>query len=504
MRYIDSHELGWDINEAGVIEAQPLDTVAIRETLDSNPWYYFANSKHLDYTKDSNQFQLYNDYDVNMPKDTVSNPSNRLLGTTKVSCSVHGHTKVPGSEEKPKHELGAFALMTNGNMFTKVGDIHSERITTASNSLDGEAVTYVYSQDYTFNTADPLDGVIQDILSWYDTKPVSIISRRPVYTPVGTYREDLKYFTNDTIYKRALDSLQMYEDPYTGSLYSGVTNSLFQNSRLRVYESSMMRRSDFTIMISTCLQTDYEVEDAEWWEVVLAVFIVIIAIVVAIFSYNPGFIGLATSLGYGGMVLTIGMYVLSVIGGLSAQGLVKIIGMFAQIVGILAAVAGFMAAIEAAGKQLAEKTLQEAGMEATETAIAQEMLSQTFADQLGAYLNQALESITTKLTEFVTFSGDDVLGTVIDGLDFISQGLEFQQDKEMEKLQAEYEELEEEQRKYDQENLSNMLKNPSAVWLAMEDRITSYDALTEVDRKTKELVSGDKSFLMWNSNVNTV
>lgn len=133
--------------------------------------------------------------------------------------------------------------------------------------------------------------------------------------------------------------------------------------------------------------------------------VVVLAIVVTVMSWGTGAPAMATALAYGGTILSMGVLALSYFGGLSAQGLAKAIGAFAQIIGYVTIVLGVYAAIQNAGKILAEEVAKEAGLNAGTEAftmfVKEEMLQQTLLDQITALVTQSLESVTSKLTELI-------------------------------------------------------------------------------------------------------
>ena len=494
-RYVGSHKLEWHINEAGVIESEAIDTVAIRESIESNPWYYLANARLSGYTLDNPQFQLYDGGLINIPNHP-NRPSNRLRGSCAVSTSYEGYTKQPGGPDA-EYQLGIFAAM-GSNSFERVDDSLDEDIATDNTvRIDGEVLKYTYSYRYVFKGISEDDELIDQILEYYTLQKPFKLNKRLAITPVGQYREGLLSNTKDTIYKRVLKDMLVYLDPYTGVSTQDVSNSLFSNGQLRVKESSLMRRSDFVTMIATSLETDFEVEEAEWWEKILTIVIVILAIVA--FIYTLGSSGAVTAAlisqaaGYSALVLTIGGYALSMFGGLSAGGLVEIIGQFAQIVGIIAMVAGVYAAIEAAGQVAAKQALQSAGKEVTAEAVKQEMLTRTLMDNVGALLDQSIDAVMTKVTDFMTMGMDNLVSTITDGLDFINKGLSYYQDMENKELQADIEELQAEQKEYETEMFNNQLKSPAEVWELTEDKITSYDALSELNLKLETLARGNNT-----------
>jgi hypothetical protein len=201
--------------------------------------------------------------------------------------------------------------------------------------------------------------------------------------------------------------------------------------------------------------------------------------------------------------------ILSTFGGLSAQGLVKLIGQIAQIVGIAAVATGIMAAIQNAGKIAAKNALQESGQAVTDEAIKAIVDTQSIVDQVGALLDQSLSSVTDQLSaslDFVTdFSIDNVMKTVdaiSDGLDMINKAMNMYQDKEQAELMADYEELEAEQAQIDADILTRALTHPGAISVIMDDRIYGWDAIEEQTITLENKIGGDSHFNIWYGDVN--
>ncbi len=490
-RYVSSHKLEWELDDdVGIVRTVPFDKEAIRNTLDSNPWYYIANTNLNPYTKDSNQFQLY---DGGIPYSTNKNqqlvPTHRLEGTVQTTA-----TKM----------MGLFASLDTSGSFEKI-KIHKEEMGT-SNTLreDGEVLKYTYVTVYEFKGVDEQSQIVQDIVRYYEAKATQTIKNRPAYTPVGVYRDRIKYMVIDNNIKRALDKMQVYLDPYTGAGVQGTTNSLFYNGYLRYEEGRLMRRTDFTQMIIESLDTDGAAMEAEWWEKAYTFISFIVAALIIWFTWGTGTpMAIAIALGNGAMVLGVAGMLLSLFGGLSAQHLVSVIGKVAQLLGIASMIVGFYAAIQEAGKELARQTLIEAGTSVTAENIAQEMLTQTLTDQVSALVSQSIDSAMSKVTEFVAQDMAIQYNTVTDGLQFVVEGMKFYQDQELEELQDDLDKLNEEQKEIDSELLNNSLKNPAAVWGIMEDRVTSYDAITNTDITVAKMVTGDDSYLKWYTNVNS-
>ena len=505
-RYLSSHKLNFNINTTlGLVESENLDTVAIRNQINSDPWLYLANAQNIS-SGNTNPFQLYDGGNIGLP-NMAKSPSHMLTGACMVSTTFEGREKPIKSVNEPMYELACFAPMDN-SVFERIdGSLEETLGAETSTRNDGEVITYTYTYTYVYKGITEGSPLVMDMLKYYDTEEPFKLKRK---LRLGTNLERYNFLTSitkDNIYKKSLDTMKVYTDPNTQGKVRGYTNNLWYAGKLRYEEARKMRRRDFVTMLATVLDTDYEVEEASWWEKVLAVVIVILAVVAFIWTLGSSSVVTAAIIVQAAsatsMVLAIGGFILAQLGGLSAMGLVEFIGSFAQIVGYMAMAAGFYTLIQNAGKVLAEQTLRAAGKEVTVEAVKQEMINQTFTDQLGALLKQSLDKALGSVTKFMNMGFDDLVSTVLDNLDFINKGMSMYADKENEELRADTEAYEEEQRAYEQEILNNQLKSPAEVWVLMEDKITSPDMLTTLNQYIQSSVGQDKSFAIWYSNVNS-
>ncbi len=511
-----------------MISSEPFNKEVVREQLESDPWYYFGNTRQMEYTEDGYPFQNYNagSYYIpeglpDIPKSEAISATNRLLGTTQIRSRL----LTQKSSADLVEQLMTFALMdTPGAFFEKVGEATETMETSHRRGSDseanlddgtpkvdnreGEALKYRYVQKYKMIRAVEADSqIINEMLLWYEKRSQTQLFSRPTTYPRGKYKESLTYFTKDTMTKRVLMDQMRYIDVLTGLSTRRVTNSLFLDGMLRIKEANEMRRADFAAMIATGLEVDYKAEDPSFIEKVFSAAVIILAVVVTIVTWGSGAPAMAAALSYGGMILSVGVLMLSMFGGLSAQSLAKSIGAFAQIVGYVTVILGIYALIQNAGKILATKAAEEAGLQAGTEAftnmVKDEMLQQTLIDQVSALVTQSLESVTSSISKFVTMDLSQQVSFISDGLDFINTGFEFYADHEKKELQDDIDKLQEEEDKYNAEMLSDSLKSPMAVYEQVEERLTSYDALNEHDIKVSQVIGMDKNYLAWYTNVNT-
>ncbi len=546
-RYIETHELAWYINEAGVISSDiGFNKEVVRAQLESDPWYYFANSRQMDYTEDSKPFQDYNAGTYDIPegqtdlvtKGVAISKTNRLLGTTQVRSRLLDSVASMELQE----QLMAFALMdTDGTFFEKVDEAREtvstsdrrhtdskvsfdygedvEEIVEANQGIDydgepkvdnieGEALKYQYTQKYKMiKEVAPDSKLISEMVLWYEKKAQTQLFGRPTTYPKGKYKEDLTYYTKDTIFKRVLNDQMKYIDLRTGAVTRGVTNSLFLNGMLRIKESGEMKKADFAAMLSTSLETDFKAEDPSLFEKIFAGAIIVLAIVVTVVSWGTGAPAMSAALAYGGMILSLGVLALTYFGGLSAQSLAKAIGAFAQIVGYASMILGVYSLLDKAGSVLASQVALEAGLQEGTAAftakVADELLKQTLLDQVVALVSQSLESVTSALTEFVAASFSEQVSFINDGIKLFNKGFDLYADHEKAELQKDIDELQKQEDEYNLEILNDSLAHPAAVYEQTEKRRTSYDALDELDIQMDSTVGTDRNYLAWNTNVNT-
>ena len=134
-KYIKEHSLPWYTDSSGVIETAPLNTEEIRTVLASNPWYYYANSRHIEYTNNTQNSSSYDGSGNHIRLSGItSNPSSTPV------CDI---SSTLGS-------LGVLALIDNGDVFEPIlnsngsPQIINEIISTDSTS-EGEVIKYTYT-----------------------------------------------------------------------------------------------------------------------------------------------------------------------------------------------------------------------------------------------------------------------------------------------------------------------------------------------------------------------
>ena len=523
-RYIEAHTLEYEVTPIGIIGGT-LNSSEIRDVLHSNPWYYFANCRHIEYTKDGLPFQIY---DGNITSDGVYDDvytvESLRVPLCKVSITSEDFEQPVGDDAPRKLNFGMFGLMGDTSVFTPFTNedgslaIYDEKISSVS-TPEGEVLEYTYTVKYTYNGCNASSTILLEMMGFYDMLENLAETQAVTYTDVEEKYETVIHSTIDTAFKTTLVDEMTYD----------VTDSLYYEGHLRVDAVEYMKRRDFTKLIATKIATDYSVEEASWFEKAFAAVIVIAAFVVGILLAAPSggtvtWGSVAAGLAAASAILTVGSFFLASFGGLSAQRLVNQIGAFAQVVGIAALITGIFAWIQAAGQRAAQEAAQQAMNEAiaagaTGDAIGTAALS-AFEAQLAAntFMSNLVNALRFAVTDAMAavsnvlnmFSGStsasvsQAVGTVVDGIGFVNTGMEFYMDKEKEEMDAEMAYLEEEERKYNEEMLDNALKKPAEIWIMSEDRITSYDALFELDMSISSKIGHDMNFLVWESNVNAV
>jgi len=514
-RYIKEHRLTW-LATGGEIVSTGLNESEIQNIVLGNPWYYIANSRHMPYTKNSQQFQLYDSGPYDIPNSDTRRPSNRKLPPCDVSIKLDGHKKPAGSASEPNVPLGLFALMADSTEWEEVINAENNTrifnpITLSSHSgsakwtndfdedvdvsprvnssgrVEAEVLNHQFTVKYIFKGTSSSSRYVKEIAGWYDFSeqdinniPVKIIDENS--TP-DKYKEILTTSTIDTKHKKSM--IAMMVDPSNGF------NSLYFDGHLRVATVDKMKANDFAKMLGNSIDTDYNVKDASTFEKIVGIVIIIVAIVVGVLLAIPsGGASLATvaaGLAAASTILTFGMMALSAFGGLRTQGIVKQIGAFAQIVGIASMVVGVGAmwetARQTAMKEAATKIGEEAlakGLDKAATQVLLDQVSVSVIDVVKSAVSNAIESVVSAVTNAFTSGGSSItLSQVLETLALAQRGFDLYADKEKSDLDEEYNEAQAELDELSKElDSQRRAADPLYTLENGTENVTSYDALS--------------------------
>ena len=478
-RYIQDHYLGW-IATGLEVQSSALNSPVIRDILNSDPWFYFANIRDDGTIDKTVQWQTIKDGENDIP--TNDGGVNRVLSNAPV-CDVASTVS----------EWGIFALMKDTRTFEPIGDIYDERISTVHVSdEEGEALQYSYKQKYKYTEVNEESTIVEELYARWQQVKIAMDSSEPVKaTRSVTSSNNVQI---DTKAKKTIIGLAYQQ-------LANKTNSLYFNGYLRVDAAAKMKRADFANMLSKNLDTGYDVEEADWWEKALAVVIVIVAVVVGFLVGGPvgasqGFAaGAAAGLSAAAVTLTLGSMMLANIGGLSSTGLVKKIGNIAEIVGYAAMIAGITAALQGAWNAARDQLVKEGVKEATTSQVLGKMISMA-VDSAVSSVKNAITSAMNPAEKLASMSMTEVMSAINSAVKTVGQALEMYQDKEKRELEAEYAAMEKEKEEY--ENASNILKDPLGVLTTVQAQTSAYDAIDALRIATDNKI-GLGTFNKWNA-----
>ena len=388
-KIIEAHEETWTIVGDGVnrvITTGNLNTDIIISTLLGDRWLYYANLVSESSDRDSLDYNTYDGSIMDYSDGSVV--LGRTSGVQNPDSSPPCYTWLKTDIDSVIHEDSSMDYFS----LAMLDDAESCFETTKE-----EGIPIVYNEIGSYTPEIP----IQDDLEYFGTDGSLIIHTSTdissVSSTISSYTFGFEYtfkgatadsklvediynhmymlFSRDTTNNSASDTLQK---KVLYNIYSIRDSSLFTwaeyftDGKLSVEKAAGMKRYEFANLIADCLDSDVKVEDPSFLEKLVAIVAIVIAIVIVIWSVGTAAPGVATvlalaqGLGYASLVLTIGTMVLSQMG-LSAQGLMKMIGNVAQITGIAAAVVGllgsamrmFATAAVNAGKTTATYTMQE-------------------------------------------------------------------------------------------------------------------------------------------------
>ena len=504
-RYVSIHSLEFEVTGIGISTAV-LNTKEIREVLASNPWYYYANSRHVEYDLDSKQFQLYDGSGTDVTSSGgIPTPRSTPVCSTASTVSY----------------MGALALVDNGSVFEAILNddgtptVKEEVVSTSSES-GGEVLTYTYTLSFRYKGCATTSNIIHNVRNWYDAYYEDIADIPPALYSLDSYRDPQITSQIDTRIKRIL--FDMRYDPEVdyvtptiveNSLYLKVPSTNWGSrsgytSYLKVDAVAKMKRREFLDLLANSIDTDYTVEKKKWWEVVLFFVIIIIAVIAAIPSGGG-------SLALAGVILSVGAFILAQVGGLSSMDLVGVLGKFAMMVGIAALVANITAFINNMMNTIAEEAVQTsvANAGATFSTLAEYEAAVTGQLTQVSLVDVAIKLVSDLVNKVVSAVGDmfstDMVSvnSVLDNLKYALKTYEFIQDQEQKKLDKEYAELKAEDEKYQEEVLNRPYVQAAGVFMMTHERLSTPDALQDLAIKIKEDIGQDSSYRAWYTDVNS-
>ncbi len=518
-RYISEHDLGWVATGDG-IQITPLNTKEIQTVLASNPWYYYANSRHIEFTNNNPQFQLYDG-----TNSTSGIPTAKSTPVCDVSTSI-------GS-------LGVTALLDNGSVFQPVLNLDntikiSNEMIGTDNTSGGSVVKYTYTLSFEYVGCSIHSGLLGNLLNWYDAYyedtdeiPYELTDVENVHAAKITSQIDTKI--KRELFNMRYDPTVSYIDPQIveSSLYLKVPSyvnhfddnppELIYTDYLKVDAVRAMHKREFGKLIAKSIDTDYTVESKEWWEVVLFIVIIIVAVVVAIF-FPPGGAAIAAVGGAGSagaialtvatfagtmaLVITVGSMILAKAGGLSAGGLVAALGKFVAVLGIVAMVAGIYAAIEGfareiAARELAKEAAKEFGTEAavdiSASAINAKLATMSVMEIAKAALEQAASAVTSALSNVGSVTVTEVANIAMETGKYLMKAYEFYQDQEKGELDKELQGKKDELETLQEEEGVAYTFEPGT-FMMHHETLSSPDKLQELAMDIDSRIGRDKTY----------
>lgn len=500
-RYVNEHVLEWHA-DGGQIVTGPLNTNDIRSIIEANPWYHLVNTRYINYSKDSMPFQNYD--------------GDGVIGTTGFRQTDRKLNV--GAAEGSESRFSIFALLGDESVFDPEVDVdgnkvlYDEKITTANGS-GGEVLRYRYSYNYTFKGCAPTSNIVKEMLEWYKNyhQDVSILGFNPVANDRFKEAQTTSMIDNNfkkIMYKLMVDTgTEGRTDPYIeDQIYLKVLDeqSMGYTSYIKVDGLAGIKKRDFVKFLSSQLDTDYTVEKKEWWEVVLFLLTIIVSVAIGIFTAGAGapitFGWIATFAGVTSISLSVGGALLSAVGGLSTNGLVKVIGAVAQVLGYVAAVTGVLSVYNSIRESIAQASRTTAE-QLTGDLLDQAVSEVTIGDVLDYAIDKAVESVTSVFTSNPTVM--EVVNYIGDAIKIVKTINDYMVDKEMEDLNKEQAALTKEQKEWEDSLSSNVFKDGSLILQTELDRVASYDAITNTSVTMDSLLLGDKNFNSWYTGVNS-
>ena len=356
-------------HDPSLVKSYTIDTVQIRNELNSNPMKYFAGIADDPVGKDA--------------KWHPARSTDYLAGKLKGAKTTDPLTRVE-YDHAVTPIYATLALLDNGSMFQQQGTIYEERTTILNDNSTDVYYDYAYKIKYKVIALPTTTSYITTQIKLLGDKIAGSLS----YNGTNVY-----------IINHAVINTTLKEAVVAMNNISSLT--LTYNGYLRVDAVTALGRLEFRTMLGKVFGTGYDKESSKWYEKVIAVILIIAAIVVTIVTGNP----------------MLGALILSVGGALYAMAfpyatdMTKVIGKCAQIMGYIAAITGIYAAIKGAMEATIER---EAAKVALKRGISQEA-AKDIVMQLGTteLLKMTLINFLTTTAESMATSFTNMLNTLM-------------------------------------------------------------------------------------------
>jgi len=503
-RGISEQTVGYDVSSNGLVVPKPLNVREIQTVLHSNPWYYFANSRHLTYKKNNIQIPYIDpSYGGFIGKITPES-----VNVADVATDIN--------------PLGVIAVLDLGTTFVPVvnkdtNSIYYDEEILGSDTNAGviKRLKYKIKYKYTEPSLKANNHIVEDLFTYYN----EYIRIRNKYSLDWTHDERITVLRDTRIKNQLLGLLKPVTD-ISGIVEDNLTIStggMFQKNRLtyfKVDSLKKMKRQEFVKWLAKSIDTGYTVKEAEWWEKVLTVVIIIAAVIGAIYTGGATLVGIAAGAATASVILTIGSIVLSKVGGLSAASNVRMLGSFATVLGYVAAALGiaafFQNMAQKAATEAAKETLKstvkdfttEAGKQALADQVAVELAKQSVFDVVKFTVKEAINNVTSVFTEASNRSIAQTANAVMDNVKMLMKAYDFYEDYHKKQLASEIDKTKDEIAEIEDEYMNRPYVQPAAVAEQTNERLTTPDMLQDLAISIENNIGRDESFSKWEASVN--
>jgi len=471
-KYLENHELEWDIGPTGVTTT-PLNVEELRKVLDSDPWFYYANSRFSDKGSVTIDASHYDGSGNGIITKDTKTPS--TIGVCNTGSTVN--------------ILGTLALLdSQSEVFTLLNEAYDEEVNAVKGTHDIYYTEYKFTRTYKFNKITGSSTFLNMLLDWY------------------SYAGDKLVHSSDTSIKKALETMMVDTNPGNNSLYIVDRGNVY----LKYDTLRYMKKREFVKLLGTSIDIGYTVEDAEWWEKALMVVLVILATYISIVMppAGPGaFAAIATFAGTLAITLSIASFIMMQVGGLSSLGYVKRIGKFAAVAGVIGLLAGILAALQNLITQaITKEALKEGLQNMTKEQVATEISKKTVSELAIMAIKESFTGLTSAVqnifTDFSMESLKVLANSVIDSLNGLTTAFNFYQDTEKSKYDKEMNDLKEQDEAYEQEILNKPFMFPFGQVMLMHEKLSTPDMLQDLSLDIDSRIGRDSSYTSWENNVN--
>ena len=453
----------------------PFSTLQVRDKIMSDPGSYILS-----------QAQKNDNNNLNKYYSTASVPNEMLYKEERLS---YGNQPRSPYDDRYKYQKPACIISTNSRYgwYAVFDDNHTNFEEISVGEPNGNIDDFTWIVKYkVIKKLEPTDACIVKFIDYYNS-----------FVSGANYDGKMR--------KEASLPIRVTNEDYLKK-YPLQNDELWVDGKLTVYGVSKLKKKDFAELIPKILDTDFEEEEDKesWWEKLLAITIIVVSVVLAVFTYGASETMMmplrwAMAFGIAALSLTVGGALLAAVAGPSATKYVRTIGAFAQFSSIISSILSIVGGVGSFFKSFSSETIMETAKQkaakATTTVAKEAIMTEATELSSSSWFKRMISVTFDNMFSSLSFGGDSIIEPtnklISAGDNVFSVYNNYRKNAESKTLKETINEKEEELKNLEEQNEKNAPHKVGDMGeIVMQPCMGSYDALACLDVDMELLQQG--------------